>query len=142
VNIPLPVPSKNNSSLPNQTKNIEVINFDFYELDKSYNLQQELKEYLKKADYILIPSRRIFMNHTCIKQNFQFSVFNFQSGDKCQVLKKEYPLVNEYYEKLFSGRLGFKQAAVFYSDFISDEQAEETWSVFDHPVIRIFKKET
>jgi hypothetical protein len=22
----------------------------------------------------------------------------------------------------------------------SDEKAEETWSVFDHPVIRIFKK--
>ena len=46
---------------------------------------------------------------------------------------------NEYYEKLFSGELGFSKVAEF-SSGQNDEAAEETFTVFDHPVIRIFKK--
>ena len=51
---------------------------------------------------------------------------------------------------LFNGRLGFEKIKQFSSypklSFLRlnlefpDEDAEETWSVFDHPVIRIFKK--
>jgi len=129
----------------------KVINFNFYELDSSSKLQEELKEYLKKADYIIVPSRRIFMNHAC--KNFQFSIFptlprlrgasNFQSifNEKCQIFKKKFPLLNNYYEALFDGKLGFEKTAEFSSGFVSDEQAEETFSVFDHPIIRIYKKE-
>ena len=86
-------------------------------MDVNGQLQQELKEHIKKADYIFVPSRRIFINHS----------------------KEKYPLLNKYYEDLFSGKLGFKKIAEF-SSGLNDEQAEETWTVFDHPVIRIYKR--
>jgi hypothetical protein len=53
---------------------------------------------------------------------------------------------------LFDGKLGFKKVAEFSSyptiklfnrkifEF-KDEEAEETWTVFDHPVIRVYKKD-
>jgi hypothetical protein len=110
----------------------QIISFNFYDLDESPSLQIELKNYIKKADYIFIPSRRIFANHS----------------------KEKYPILNKYYEDLFSGKLGFKEVAEFesypainfsfftfhYSFKFPDEQAEETWTVFDHPVIRIYKR--
>jgi len=97
--------------------NLNVISFNFYDLDQSAQLQTELKEHLEKADYIFIPSRRIFMNHP----------------------KKTYPILNQYYEDLFNEKLGFEKVAEF-SSGLNDKQAEETWTVFDHPVIRIYKK--
>ena len=86
-------------------------------MDQSLELQLELSNHLEKADYIFVPSRRIFANHS----------------------KKTYPILNQYYEDLFSGKLGFEKVAEF-SSGLNDEQAEETWTVFDHPVIRIYKK--
>ncbi|MCL4364215.1 glycosyltransferase family 39 protein [Patescibacteria group bacterium] len=97
--------------------NLDVISFNFYDLDVSLQLQQELKDDLAKADYIFVPSRRIFANSP----------------------KEQYPLLNKYYQDLFSGKLGFQKVAEF-SSGLDDEQAEETWTVFDHPVIRIYKK--
>ncbi len=109
--------------------NDKIISFNFYDLDTDRGLQQELKQDLQKADYIFIPSRRIFMNHP----------------------KEKYPLLSDYYSKLFSGSLGFNKVAEFTAypeiSFLGqtllkfpDERAEETWSVFDHPVIRIYQK--
>ncbi len=43
-----------------------------------------------------------------------------------------------YYQHLFDGSLGFKEIKQF--SIFNDENAEETWSVFDHPVIRIYQK--
>ncbi len=118
-----------------QTQNVphyNVVSFNFYDLDTDPVLQQRLKEYVGIVDYIFVPSRRIFMNHDA----------------------KDYPKLHDYYRKLFSGQLGFKKIAEFNSyptlkfqilkfKFLigfPDEQAEETWTVFDHPVIRIYKK--
>ncbi len=100
-----------------QSNNYNVISFNFYYLDENPSLQMELQNHLVLADYIFVPSRRLFANHP----------------------KDKYPLLNNYYEKLFSGKLGFKKVAEF-SSGLNDEEAEETWSVFDHPVIRIYKK--
>jgi hypothetical protein len=67
-----------------------------------------------------------------------------------QRLPKLFPVTSNFYIALFNGSLGFKQIQEFHSyPMLSignwkaefpDETAEETWSVFDHPVIRIFKK--
>ena len=92
------------------------ISFNFYELDSDKKLQAELKGHLKKADYIIVPTRRIFMNHPA----------------------NRYPVLGRYYEELFSGKLGFEKVAEF--GILDDEDAEETWTVFDHPVIRIYKR--
>ncbi|MBI4130781.1 glycosyltransferase family 39 protein [Candidatus Roizmanbacteria bacterium] len=157
-----------------------VISFDFYHLDENQELVTDLTEHLEKADYIFIPSRRIFANHMRFPQ--------------------QYPILNRYYQALFEGQLGFEPVAVISSqgeeiqgakqefsrvlkicpnnptkivqklqqifmkrvslpgkrlqapfneqpeqiackpDFFKDEGAEETWTVFDHPVIRIYKK--
>jgi len=98
-------------------QNYQIISFNFYDLDENPQLQQELKEHLKKADYIFVPSRRIFANNP----------------------KQKYPMLNQYYTDLVNGKLGFEKVAEF-SSGLNDEQAEETWTVFDHPVIRIYKK--
>lgn len=99
-----------------ESRTYKNISFNFYELDADPKLQNELKLHIRKADYIIIPSRRIFMNHSA----------------------KDYPILSKYYSDLFSGKLGFKKEAEFRT--LNDEEAEETWTVFDHPVIRIFKR--
>ena len=113
-----------------QLNNYNVISFNFYDLDENLLIQDDLRDHLKKADYIFVPSRRIFANHS----------------------NQQYSIVNKYYEDLFSGKLGFEKVAEFNSFpkiclpmtdkclVFGDEQAEETWTVFDHPVIRIFKR--
>lgn len=124
--VDLPLPNKSY----NGYKNYNYISFNFYDLDESPKLQSELKDHLEKADYIFIPSRRLFANHA----------------------QEKYKILNQYYVDLISGKLGFEKVAEFDSFpkicwpfnknclVFEDEHAEETWTVFDHPVIRIFKK--
>ena len=67
-----------------------------------------------------------------------------------QRLPNLYPKTSRFYDALFNGQMGFYQIKEFHSYPIlevgswklevPDENAEETWSVFDHPVIRVFKK--
>jgi len=133
-------------------KNLRPISFDFYEVEKNEILEGELEDHIKEADYIFVPSRRIFWNHTCLQSSgILQQVENSYEEKRCESLEKEYPLVNAYYQDLFSGRLGFEQVAEFRSyprielfgqilfEF-PDEAAEETWTVFDHPVIRIYQR--
>lgn len=112
------------------TTNYQTTSFDFYGLDENKDLYPKLLDKLVEADYIFVPSRRIFSNHMRFPEQF--------------------PLTNRYYELLFSGDLGFTPIKTFcplpqlmpagFNCFPTDEQAEETWSVFDHPVIRIYEK--
>lgn len=57
-----------------------------------------------------------------------------------------WPMTVRYYEKLFDGSLGFAPAATFTSFpgalglSISDHAAEEAFTVYDHPRVRIFRK--
>ena len=115
VDIPLGLPT--NGQQP-KTNDYTVISFDFYHLDENPILFEDLLTHLEKADYILIPSRRIFANYPKLPQ--------------------KYPLVTRYYQLLFSGNLGFEKVKEI--SVRNDEQAEETFTVFDHPVIRIYQK--
>lgn len=110
--------------------NLQKKAFDFYGLDEQPELQNELPKLLVQADYFIIQSRRIFLNH--------------------QRLPNQFPITANFFNLLFSGQLGFEKIKEFssYPQFsighlkieIPDEVGEETWSVFDHPVIRIYKK--
>lgn len=106
--------------------NFNRIEFDFYNFEKNQNTRSEIAVGLKKADYFLVQSRRVFLNH--------------------QRARKYFPKTAHFYDMLFTGKLGFTQIKEFhqyptlFSVEFPDEQAEETWSVFDHPVIRVFKK--
>ena len=96
--------------------NYEVISFNLYDIDSDSELYSRLLKDIERADYIIVPSRRIFASHN----------------------KKLFPKVNKYYEDLFNDKLGFKKVAEFKT--LNDEFAEETFSVFDHPVVRIYKR--
>ena len=102
--------SGNVINLPVNNNNLNINNFDFY------NYQSEdLINQVNQSDYIFIPSRRVFKN-------------NFAT---------------DYYRNLFNGNLDFSEIKKFVPncDFLlNSENAEETWSVFDHPTIRIFNK--
>lgn len=105
---------------------LKVINFDFYQLEEANN-QKKLCQQLTQADYILIPSRRVFAN-----------------------LNDDLVATQSYYEKLFSDQLGFNFLISFapqhhYWPLTSYYQkaeslAEETWTVFDQPTIRVYQK--
>ena len=110
--------------------NFKRVGFDFYNLEEDTETRSKIATGLEETDYFLVQSRRVFMNH--------------------QRLPKLFPKTANLYDKLFRGELGFKQVKEFHSypslrylgisvEF-PDEKAEETWSVFDHPVIRVFKK--
>jgi len=111
-------------NIPLSTQNpYQVENFDFFTLDSQPQAADNLAHQLYQSEYILIPSRRVFKN---------------QKGD-------DFPVSHRYYQALFSGNLGFtliKQFSLSNSLILDSESAEETWSVFDNPVIRIYKKTT
>ncbi len=115
VDVPLQVPGSNV-----KPRNYQYASLFLYDLDTDPNLQTSFEEVLKTADYLIVPSRRIFKNHN----------------------PSQYPRLARYYGDLFSGKLGFEEVKVFANPYIGlmDEQAEETWSVFDHPVIRIYRR--
>jgi hypothetical protein len=101
--------SGNVVNLPVLPSSFKINNYDFY----NYN-SKTLAQNLINADYIIVPSRRVFKN------------YNY-----------------EYYQNLFNGQLGFQEIKTFspWSDFfLNSENAEETWSVFDRPTIRIYQK--
>ncbi|HEX8924132.1 MAG TPA: glycosyltransferase family 39 protein, partial [Patescibacteria group bacterium] len=107
--------------IPLHDSGLVVKNFDFYGLDNNPSLEQELPVLVAKSDYILIPSRRMFKN---------------QAGSL-------FPWSQKYYSALFSGQLGFekiKQFSAGNSFILNPENAEETFSVFDSPTIRLYKK--
>jgi len=117
VDVPvLPPESPSNLKFPNYS--LKHISFNFYDLDENPTLSPKLLNYLETSNYIIVPSRRIFVNHMRFPDRF--------------------PTITKYYQLLFSGELGFKEVAEFKR--LNDEQAEETFSVFDHPVIRIYVK--
>lgn len=112
------------------------ISFNFYELDQIPDRTRELQQALARADYIIIPSRRIFANYWCRLSDR--SSPDARIRERCIMLRTRFPRLNQYYDALFSGRLGYRKVVEFAT--VNDEAAEETWSVFDHPVIRIYKK--
>jgi len=134
-------------------KNLQIISFNFYDLDQNKELQKKLEYHLSLADYIFVPSRRIFANYTCFwpeNRNDFFDKLSYRI-DRCYYQQKQLPKLNQYYQNLFSGKLGFIKVAEFSSypkiSFLGktliefpDEEAEETWIVFDHPVIRVYKR--
>jgi hypothetical protein len=151
--IDLPIPPPKNPEP--RTMNYKYISFDFYGVDENPKLQQELSDHIDNADYIFVLSRRVFANHTCFRfDKSELRIKNYELGfqkDRCRNLQEKYPILNEYYRKLFSRELGFTKVAEFTSyprleigghtliEF-PDEQSEETWTVFDHPVVRVYKR--
>lgn len=81
---------------------------------------------LNGADYVAITSNRV--------------------RDSVRRLEREYPATIRYYELLDSGELGFELVAhfqvrpSFLGISIDDSSAEESFTVYDHPEVRIYRK--
>jgi len=102
--------SGNVINLPLGSSPYQINNYDFYGNYSPVTLAAGLNE----AEFILVPSRRVF-------KNYHFS----------------------YYQHLFDGSLGFIEIKRFEPKtdiFLNPENAEETWTVFDRPTIRIYRK--
>jgi hypothetical protein len=147
------IPIQSNLST-NVKPSYSVISFDFYHLDEDDKLKADLANFMNTADYIFVPSRRLFTNHTCIGplswKNRIDTELSYEKN-RCERLNQIYPSLNSYYANLFSPNSHFTQIAEFTSypqvrilgkNIIQfpDEMAEETWTVFDHPVVRVYKR--
>lgn len=118
--LPLPLDSHNPS--------IYVIEqLTIYDADNQTKINY-YAEKLSNADYIVINSRRLY--GTLIN------------------LSDKYPITSKYYKLLFGGKLGYEKVAEFTSYpsilgiTINDDASEETFQVYDHPKVIIFKNET
>ncbi|HXF61021.1 MAG TPA: DUF2298 domain-containing protein, partial [Caldilineaceae bacterium] len=85
-----------------------------------------LKAKLREADYVVYSSKRIY--------------------DSVDELPERYPMTNRYYEAMWDGRLGFELAQEVTSPprlfgwVFDDRHADESWSLYDHPQVTIFRK--
>ena len=87
---------------------------------------QILKEKLREADYVIYSSKRIY--------------------DSVDELPERYPMTTRYYELMFQGKLGYELVADITAEprlfgfRFPDQQADESWSLYDHPRVTIFRK--
>jgi len=111
-----------------------------YDIETNPALRQKVFKILAKADYVVVDSRRVFRNYSC----FYFVKGKLKEEASCSKTKR-YSFIGRYYSLLFnSGK--FRLVATFSSFpelgkwYWEDENAEETISVFDHPVVRIYQR--
>ncbi len=111
-----------------QSGNCAPVSMDLYgdapnEVKVDYFVNQ-----VRKTDYITIASNRLYAT--------------------MEKLPWRYPVQIRYYELLFSGKLGYENVATF-TDYpripllnwpINDDAADESFTVYDHPKVFIFKK--
>jgi len=101
---------------------VEMPNYD----DDNLGKLNKMVDNLSSADYLVLASNRLY--------------------DSIPRLPMRYPMTIRYYQLLFNGQLGFERVAEFtsypglFGIQIPDQVAEESFSVYDHPRVQIFKK--
>lgn len=114
--------------------NLRLIDLPLYNSDNDPAKWIYINGLLSKADYIIIASNRL---STPLRK---LTDCNSLPKDSC------YIKTAQYYEDLFSGKLGFVKVAEFenfpslFGFKINDQSADESFTVYDHPKISIFKK--
>ncbi|MEX2080200.1 MAG: DUF2298 domain-containing protein, partial [Dehalococcoidia bacterium] len=120
--------------LPGRPSMVIGIETDIYRTDSTGKIRDLVygeaavpnRQGLAGADYIVISSNRV--------------------RDSVKRLEREYPATLRYYELLDSGALGFERVATFGVEpsflgiSIPDQGAEESFTVYDHPEVRIYQK--
>lgn len=110
----------------------ELTLYDFDNLQKWETLSQKISQ----TDYLILASNRLYVPLPKLTD--------------CTVHKNYcYPYTANYYQKLFAEKLGFRLSMTFSSyptipllnTEIVDDSADESFTVYDHPKILIFKNE-
>jgi uncharacterized membrane protein len=118
--LPLSIDGKNPGMVGLQT-----FEMAWYEDDNPGKLDRVM-EWLNRADYVTLSSERLYKSIPRMPNRF--------------------PMTTAYYEALFDGRLGFEMVGDYtsypslFGHRFNDDNAEEAFSVYDHPHARIFKK--
>lgn len=130
---------------------------DLYGADESFQKAADLQRAAESADYIVIASRRMFTSHSCAlpqdysnayeRSRIRNPLVSGKYPDWCQQKRLEYPIVNGFFDSLFaddvSGRFELIHIIESYPRIgpleFRDELAEEAWTVFDHPVVRVYR---
>ncbi|MCL4353813.1 glycosyltransferase family 39 protein [Patescibacteria group bacterium] len=115
--------------------NYRILTLALYDPDTPFKWEKIDRE-LSQTQYIIIASNRLYVP--------------LQKLSDCAKLYPHscYPQTANYYRRLFSGKLGFKKVAEFsvYPTIpflnirINDQSADESFTVYDHPKVMIFKK--
>jgi len=121
----LPLPMANMPS--NEYKILELPIFDPDTAQK----WQKMDSMLGQGDYYILSSNR--------------------GWGSIPTVPERYPLMKKFYQNLFAGKTNYKKIAEFDSFpslsylgiplTINDEGSEEAFTVYDHPVVMIFKRE-
>ncbi len=116
-------------------QNYRIVTLPLYDPDTPAKWQN-INQILAQTDFIIIASNRLYTP--------------LQKLTDCKSLPQDkcYTLTAEYYQDLFNGSLGFQKIAEFtnYPTLpilkipINDSEADESFTVYDHPKIMIFQK--
>ena len=130
---------------------------NLYNIDSDVAESQKLQTELSSSDYVVIASRRVFANFTCIWPGDSTQALTtkkyYQHGtypSRCDAKESEFPLVSDFYSQLtdpnqftliktFTSYPRLTLAGKTLMEF-PDEHAEEALTVFDHPVVRIYQR--
>ncbi len=123
---PLPKAIPGEPGMNMESHGLRHIDWQPYEEDtqEKYDI---LRKKLQEADYVIYSSKRIY--------------------DSVDQLPERYPMTIRYYELMFGEELGFVHEADFTSPprllgrAFPDQDADESWSLYDHPRVSIFVKQ-
>ncbi|MDO8429567.1 MAG: glycosyltransferase family 39 protein [Candidatus Daviesbacteria bacterium] len=121
-------------------KNFKLIDLPIYDLQNPF-IEKQVYNALKTADYLVVASHRLYVPLQRIALNCEAWKIASHRCPKSAA---------QYYQKLFDGSLGFIKVAEFSSlpkvpilnIPINDFSADESFTVYDHPKVIIFKKIT
>jgi len=116
-------------------KQFSFLEMPMYEPDTLAAKWVKVENNLVLADYLILASNRLYVP--------------LQKLADCEKYKKCYPKTAQFYTDLFSGEVGFSQVAEFesYPGFkflnlwFSDQSADESFTVYDHPKVIIFGRD-
>jgi 4-amino-4-deoxy-L-arabinose transferase-like glycosyltransferase len=79
-------------------------------------------------------------------QNVDYIIMSDEYYEQYSHRSSDYPTLNQFYQDLFTGNLGFQQIKTYkthpslFGYALNDDRAELTFRLFDHPKIMIFKR--
>jgi hypothetical protein len=118
--------------------NYKIKQLPIYEMQNS-TIKTQIYQSIKESDYIIIASNRL---HTPLQRIAQNCI-------NWHILQERCPQnANIYYQELFDRKLGYEKVAEFKNPpkipflniSINDQNADESFTVYDHPKVMIFKK--
>ena len=122
---PLPKSIPGEPGMDMGSTGLRNIDWSPYEED-TYEKYLIMRETLREADYVAYSSKRIY--------------------DSVDELPQRYPMTNRYYQAMWDGTLGFElvldetSPPQLFGWSFQDRSADESWSLYDHPQVTLFRK--